>query len=161
MIVRTAQDTLGVPFLPVGDPPTCHMAQLDGGAVMVLTDGLGTTDYMSLLQVAVYASEADWRERNDDHLSYADTVAAANPSEVERVVRDALSGAKHGAQRQREGRHLRAVPDPEPATCRHDDGRHGPCGGPSNGRECWQHIQVGKLHCCLSGECAPTGDHDD
>lgn len=93
IIVRTAQDVLGVPLVPMGNPPTCHTAFLDGGAVLVLSDGLGSTDYMSLLQVAVYASEADWRERNDDPLGYADTIAAVRPEEVERVVRDALNGA--------------------------------------------------------------------
>lgn len=50
-------------------------------------------------------------------------------------------------------RHLHAVPDEPVATCRHADGRHGKCGGPSNGRECWDHVQVGRLPCCLAGTC--------
>lgn len=29
-------------------------------------------------------------------------------------------------------------------SCRWADGDHGPCGGPSNGRECWDHKSIGR-----------------
>ncbi len=45
-------------------------------------------------------------------------------------------------------RHLSVVPEPteptEPVECRWADGEHGSCGGPSNGRECWDHRYVGR-----------------
>lgn len=49
---------------------------------------------------------------------------------------------------------LRVVTNLPSTECRHDDGRHGPCGGPSNGRECWDHKDVGTLTCCRAGTCA-------
>jgi hypothetical protein len=48
---------------------------------------------------------------------------------------------------------LHLVPAPKLPACRHNDGRHGTCGGLSNGRECWNHVSVGKLPCCLAGTC--------
>lgn len=37
-------------------------------------------------------------------------------------------------------RRLRLVPPLVEPECRFADGQHGDCGGPNNGRECWDHV---------------------
>ncbi len=34
--------------------------------------------------------------------------------------------------------------------CRFDDGSHGACGGPSNGRECWDHKKCWESEHCTN-----------
>lgn len=89
-VLQIAEKAVGARFQPMGAPdqPTGHMAFLESGAVMVLADGLGGTDYMHFLAVAIYGSYDAMMQDNDSPLGYADTVAAHAPSEVERVLRD-------------------------------------------------------------------------
>jgi hypothetical protein len=89
-VLQIAEKAVGARFRPMGAPeqPTGHMALLESGAVMVLTDGTAGTDYLQFLAVALYASYDAMMQDNDSPLGYADTVAAHAPSEVERVMRD-------------------------------------------------------------------------
>jgi hypothetical protein len=59
-------------------------------------------------------------------------------------------------------RHLRAVPDLPEERCRYGDGQHGPCGGPSNGRECWDHKAAAASPPAPCAHCGhPVSEHED
>lgn len=97
MVARFAAKVVGTTFVTedTGGGWTCQVARLEGGAVLVLTDGLGGVDYVGhgYFAAALYRDEAAWQDSGDEAVSYGDTVRPDNEASVRRVVIDALTGA--------------------------------------------------------------------
>lgn len=97
MPARVAAEVVGTTFTTedTGGGWTVELARLEGGAVLVLTDGLGGTDYFGrgYLAAALYRSEQAWLDSGDDSVAFGDTVAVHDADNIRRVVNDALAGA--------------------------------------------------------------------
>lgn len=72
----------------------CLVARLEGGVVLVLSDGMGGVDFArGYLAAGVYRSEVEWQDSGYEPLTYVDTTRPDDAAEVRRVVRAALDGA--------------------------------------------------------------------
>lgn len=93
-ILSIAESVVGARFAveDTGGGWTCHVARLEGGPVLVLSDGLGGMDYEGhgYFVAALYPSEQAWLDSGDEHIGYADTVAVNSDDSIRRVVTEAV-----------------------------------------------------------------------
>jgi hypothetical protein len=93
-ILSIAESVVGACFAveDTGGGWRCHVARLEGGPVLVLSDGMGGAEYEELgyLCAGLYANEEQWADSGCEAIGYADTVAVDNDGSIRRVVTDAV-----------------------------------------------------------------------
>lgn len=82
-VVRAAESAVGARFLieNTGGGNECHVARLEGGAVLVMSDGLAhhTYDANGFVAFGFYSSEDAWQE-SGDYIGYSDTTDLTDAS---------------------------------------------------------------------------------
>jgi hypothetical protein len=98
-ILSIAESVIGARFVAEGTGGTCscHVARLEGGPVLTLSDGMGGVAYeeRGYLCAGLYASEEHWADSGFEAVGYADTVAVTSDEEVRRVVTEAVDTIRY------------------------------------------------------------------
>lgn len=94
-IVQAAENVIGTRFVieNTGGGNECHVARLEGGAVLVMSDGLANHTYSEhgFVVFGLYPSEEAWTD-SGDYVGYGDTTDLSDAG-VQAALLRAMGGA--------------------------------------------------------------------